>query len=312
MKLHLSLDMSVKNRSNPEEKRQLHARNMHRARYDLRALAQSLPELSLFIVTNKFGDESIAFTNPDAVKALNKALLLHHYNVKGWDIPKDYLCPPIPGRADYIHYLADLLAINGDSSISKSESIRCLDIGTGAGCIYPLIGHKAYGWSFLGSEIDDTAIASANRILENNQDMRPYIELRKQEDKKKIFDGIVNPDEKFDVAMCNPPFHASAEEARKSAMRKTRHLGYEKSKLNFGGQHHELWCDGGEVKFIQRIITESKLYRNNCRWFTTLVSQETHLDDIYRALEIAEPSDVKTISMGQGNKVSRIVGWTFV
>lgn len=302
--------MSVKKRIHPQEKQLLHVRNPHRARYDLPALANSLPELNTFIVTNKFGDESIEFANPDAVIALNKALLLHQYNIKDWDIPKGYLCPPIPGRADYIHYLADLLAI--DNNIPRGETVRCLDIGSGAGCVYPLIGHRAYGWSFIGSEIDDAALTSAKRILEKNQDLRPYVELRKQEDKNKIFEGIILTGEKIDATMCNPPFHSSEEEAHKSAMRKTRNLGYDKSKLNFGGQRHELWCDGGEVKFIERMIIEGKLYRKNCRWFTTLVSQEAHLDDIYRALEIAEPSNVKTIAMGQGNKVSRIVAWTFV
>jgi len=302
--------MSENKRKHPKEKQQLHARNVHRGRYDLRALAQSLPELNAFLMTNKFGDESMEFSNPEAVVALNKALLLYHYNIKDWDIPKGYLCPPIPGRADYIHCLADLLAT--DNNIPSGEAIRCLDVGTGAGCIYPLIGHQAYGWSFIGSEIDDTALSSSKRILEQNQNIQSFIELRKQEDKNKIFDGVIALDEKIDATLCNSPFHTSAQEARKSATRKTRNLGYDKSKLNFGGQSHELWCDGGEVKFIQRMINESKLFKNNCKWFTTLVSQEAHLDDIYRTLEIAKPIDVKTISMGQGNKVSRIVAWTFV
>ena len=59
---------------------------------------------------NQFGDESVDFANPAAVKALNRALLRQDYGLDYWDIPAGYLCPPIPGRADYVHYLADLLA----------------------------------------------------------------------------------------------------------------------------------------------------------------------------------------------------------
>jgi 23S rRNA (adenine1618-N6)-methyltransferase len=37
----------------------------------------------------------------------------------------NYLCPPIPGRADYIHYIADLLASN-NGIIPKGHGIQGL------------------------------------------------------------------------------------------------------------------------------------------------------------------------------------------
>jgi len=33
--------------------------------------------------------------------------------------------------------------------------VRGLDIGTGASAIYPLLGARVYGWSFLGTDIDE-------------------------------------------------------------------------------------------------------------------------------------------------------------
>ncbi|MCP5854081.1 RlmF-related methyltransferase, partial [Klebsiella pneumoniae] len=84
------------------------------------------------------------------------------------DIPADYLCPPIPGRADYIHVAADLLAEDNAGEVPKGAQVRALDIGVGVNCIYPLLGHSDYRWRFLGSDIDPVALASAKAIVQAN------------------------------------------------------------------------------------------------------------------------------------------------
>src|ERR1035437_1265681 len=94
----------------PAIKTQLHPRNRHRERYDFTLLCKSYPDLKRYVALNAYNDESIDFSNAEAVKALNKALLKHYYDISFWDIPAGYLCPPIPGRADYIHHIAELLA----------------------------------------------------------------------------------------------------------------------------------------------------------------------------------------------------------
>jgi 23S rRNA (adenine1618-N6)-methyltransferase len=120
----------------------LHQSNYHSAGYDFLLLVQAHPTLSQYVRPNAYGDDSIDFANPQAVKALNQALLKHYYGVAVWDIPKNYLCPPIPGRADYVHYLADLLT---DSIPNLNhEQVRLLDIGTGANLVYPLIALCVY------------------------------------------------------------------------------------------------------------------------------------------------------------------------
>ncbi len=90
----------------------LHPRNRHGGRYDFAVLTACCPELAAHVAANAFGDDSIDFADPLALRALNRALLRHFYGVGTWDIPARYLCPPIPGRADYIHSAADLLAID--------------------------------------------------------------------------------------------------------------------------------------------------------------------------------------------------------
>jgi 23S rRNA (adenine1618-N6)-methyltransferase len=291
----------------------LHPRNPHRGRYDFKQLVKASPELAAFVSPNAYGDESIDFADPAAVKALNRALLIEGYGIKGWDIPAQYLCPPIPGRADYLHYLADLLAEGRGGIVPVGESVHVLDIGTGANCIYPLIGHRSYGWRFVGSDIDPKAIANAQQILDANTGLNDAIELRLQTSRQAIFKGVVLPDERFDITMCNPPFHASLSESLAGTQRKWKNLGREAAKnpaLNFGGQGAELWCKGGEEAFVCRMIEESAGV--NCMWFTTLISKSASLPGVYRALKKAGVADSRTIEMAQGQKKSRIVAWTFL
>lgn len=302
--------MSTKNTI---EKENLHPRNKHRLGYDFKQLISCLPELSKFVFINKYTTQTIDFANPNAVKALNKALLKHYYSISNWEIPENYLCPPIPGRADYIHYIADLLASSNDGIIPKGEQMSCLDIGVGANCVYPIIGSYEYGWSFVGSDIDAKAIESAKKIIQINN--LKIIEIRKQRYFESIFEGIIKADELFDVTICNPPFHSSYAESQENTKRKIKNLNpgkKQKTILNFGGQSNELWCKGGEKEFISNMIKESSLYRDSCFWFTSLVSKSERLPDIYSELAKVDTFEVKTIEMKQGNKISRLVAWTFL
>jgi 23S rRNA (adenine1618-N6)-methyltransferase len=308
---------TAKDRIAPAEKTSLHPRNPHRGRYDFKRLVACTPELAAFVSLNEYGDESIDFADPSAVKALNRALLNQVYGIKEWDIPAQYLCPPIPGRADHLHFLADLLADGNGGVIPRGDSIRVLDIGVGANCIYPLIGHSEYGWQFVGTDIDPAAIANAQRILDANKGLSDAITLRLQTSPAAIFNGVVQADEVFDLSMCNPPFHASLAEARSGTQRKWKNLGIESNKkkipvLNFGGQSVELCCEGGEEAFVCRMIAESARFPGSCMWFTTLISKSASLPGVYRAIKYAGALENRTIEMAQGQKKSRIVAWTFL
>ncbi|QCR36651.1 23S rRNA (adenine(1618)-N(6))-methyltransferase RlmF [Nissabacter sp. SGAir0207] len=304
-----------KKRLPPQEKSGLHARNRHRSRYDFPALIASSPELAAFVAENAWGDLSVDFADPAAVKALNRALLRHFYQIAEWDIPEGYLCPPIPGRADYLHHLADLLAASNHGEPPRGKNITVLDVGIGANCIYPIVGLHDYGWRFTGSDIDEVALASAKQIIARNPLLTHNVRLRQQKQPQQIFAGIIKPNERYDATLCNPPFHASAEEAAAGSRRKRHNLGQsdaDTARLNFGGQSNELWCEGGEGLFISRMIAESRRLAENCFWFTTLVSKKETLPRIYRELEEAGAVEVKTLEMAQGQKVSRVVAWTFL
>jgi len=302
-------------KKHPKEKTKLHPKSKHRERYDFKSLIKTCPELIPFVKINDYGDESIDFFNPESVKVLNTALLKHFYKIDYWEIPENYLCPPIPGRADYIHHIAQLLGESNYGNTPTGKHIKCLDIGVGANCIYPIIGNKEYGWSFIGSEIDKIAIDNATKIVDQNPSLKGAIKFRRQENPKDVFYGVITKDERIDISICNPPFHSSLEDAQAGTVRKLKNLKGKKTNdttKNFGGQGSELWCDGGENKFIRNMIRESKKFADSCFWFTSLVSKQSNLKSIYRTLENMNSTNVVTITMGQGNKSSRIVAWTFL
>lgn len=103
----------------------LHPRNLHQGRYDFAALIATLPQLEAYVRLNPSAEPTIDFTDSQAVLLLNQALLAKYYQVKYWQLPPGYLCPPIPGRADYVHYLADLLARSYNEP-PKGKQINCL------------------------------------------------------------------------------------------------------------------------------------------------------------------------------------------
>lgn len=308
---------SEKSRAKPVRKG-LHPKNLHNQGYDFPALVKSHPALAPYVKTNAHGALSIDFADPLAVKTLNAALLNRYYNIVDWDIPEGALCPPIPGRADYIHYMADLA---GSGLEREQASIKLLDIGTGASGIYPLLACQIYGWECVGSDINPQSLDNVATIISHNPTLKDRFTLRTQHDKNHIFEGIIQPGEFFDVSVCNPPFHASLNEALKGNQRKLNNLarsrGEQKAKtqspsLNFGGLGAELWCKGGEQLFLKKLIRESQAYSTQCRWFSSLVSKADNVKPAKKLIRKLGAVDVREIEMNQGNKITRILTWTFM
>ncbi|ABM02453.1 23S rRNA m(6)A-1618 methyltransferase [Psychromonas ingrahamii 37] len=297
-------------------KKLLHPRNLHRGHYDLKQLCEQSPLLSTFLRTNPKGEQTLDFAEPQAVLLLNQVLLKQFYHVDFWQIPKGYLCPPIPGRVDYIHYLADLLGDTFHGKIPEGKQVKVLDIGTGANCIYPILGSQSYGWSFVGTDIDPLSVKMAGLIIKSNVSLKPFIKVQLQANKQAIFAGIIKPKDKFTLTMCNPPFHASMEKALAGSARKIKNLSNDQNNLsrvlNFAGQEGELCCAGGEIRFLKQMIQESKDYARQVCWFTSLVSKSDNIAPLKQQLEKVGAEHVKVIKMAQGQKVSRFIAWSFL
>ena len=279
----------------------LHPKNRFNKGYNFDDLIAKNPNLKAFVFKNKYDDLTIDFSDPKAVKELNKALLFYFEQLSVWDFPDENLCPPIPGRLDYIHHLADLLSLE--------KNIKILDVGTGASCIYPLLGVAAYDWSFVATDIELNALDTAQDNIDDNN-FTDKIELRQQLDETNILKGILEDSEVFSATMCNPPFYKSAEEAQGANRRKTRNLG-NNAVRNFSGNNNELWYVGGEKAFLHTYLYESSLYPKSSKWFTSLVSKKENVESLKASSKKLGVQTFKVIPMHQGNKVTRIVCWQF-
>lgn len=288
----------------------LHPRNKHQQPYDFAALCAAVPALTVFVRDNGYGLLSIDFANPAAVKTLNQALLKHMYSVEHWQLPDGFLCPAVPGRVDYLHYLADLLALLNKNKVPTGSKVQLLDTGCGANLIYPLLAQAEYGWKVTASELDQDAVVAAQLLIEQNQ-LQHKIALRQQHNSAHIFHGIIQPDDLFDLTLCNPPFHSSAEQALAGSERKARNLGQKSAELNFAGRSHELWCDGGEAAFIRLMIEESQSYAQQVLWFSSLVSKQENVPALQQQLNKLGAQH-QLLEMQQGNKQSRILAWSFM
>ena len=331
-----------------------HPRNSFKGSYDMERLCAAYPPLRNHIIQpderSKSKRPTIKFADPEAVRALNTALLVSDYDIAPSyaDImPEDALVPPVPGRVDYVHYVADVLGemsdvpVRGDDGtdgIPTGPAVTGLDIGTGASAIYSLLANSEYGWSMIGSEVNPPSLTSACAIVKANN-LQHLVDIRLQESPQCIFHGILRPKEKVDFVMCNPPFFSSLEAFQAENTRKVRGLARgganryppgavvkaeerkrawsaTRTSNNFGGTASELWCDGGEVSFVKRIVDESKEYADHCLWFTSLVSRRENLEKIERYIMKAntglKPAEVRKTSMGAGTKSASIIMWTYM
>lgn len=292
-------------------KTQLHKRNKHQSPYNFERLCKAIPALAKAVITNPDGVSTIDFSDATSVKLLNQALLKYHYQVDHWDLPEGYLCPPIPGRADYVHHVADLIAESNPSVLEgRSRQIRCLDIGTGANCIYPILAHRSYGWKFMASDIDERALINAQALVKHNRLLKGAIEFYYQRNRTFILKGVIEPEDYFHAVFCNPPFYTSEEEAQTANIQKNENLhGKKIANRNFGGQSTELHYPGGERAFISAYIRESVTFAQQVGWFTTLVANSENLKPLQQLLHSVQPSDTRVIDLQHGNKKTRVLAW---
>ncbi len=308
--------------------KQFHPRNKHNSGYDFNALCTANPALKPYLVNKKDGNESIDYANNNAVKQLNLALLKQFYGIDFWDIPEGFLCPPIPGRVDYLHYLADILKQSYGNKPAPGNKVKVLDVGTGASCIYPILGNRSYQWQFVASDIDPQSIKNATQILDKNTGLREAIDCRLQPNANHTFTDIIKTGECFDLTVCNPPFHESLEQGQQGSLQKWQNLNKtgnsqnsakskeavklkEAVRLNFGGQKAELWCKGGELRFVSNMIKESRRFKSQVLWFSCLVSKKDNLKALKFALKKVNAEQVQVVKMHQGNKITRFLAWSF-
>lgn len=164
------------------EPRSIHPRNRYADNPpDFSLLASLYPSFSSFVYYSHDGRPRIDWTDFNATRELTRVLLLHDHSLNWW-IPDGQLCPTVPNRLNYIHWIEDLLASDIiEKNNVDGDKVRGFDIGTGANCIYPLLGASLLSWSFVGSDITDVALEWAEKNVKSNPQISELIEIRRVE-----------------------------------------------------------------------------------------------------------------------------------
>ncbi|KAL5992528.1 hypothetical protein ACLOJK_013447 [Asimina triloba] len=248
---------------------------------------------------------------------------------------------------NYIHWIEDLLS---SDVVAKMDGyggrVRGFDIGTGANCIYPLLGASVLGWSFVGSDVTEVAIEWAQKNVESNPHVAELIEIRKaggilQRQNERV-DPLVSrvaessleedlnkdrcPEEKMD-AISDKKGSYNELPILFGVVRDDERFDFcmcnppffesieeagQNPKTSCGGTYEEMVCPGGEQAFISLIIDDSVMLKQSFRWFTSMVGRKASLKLLVSKLHEIGVTIVKTTEFVQGYTSRWGLAWSFM
>ncbi|XP_057493566.1 uncharacterized protein LOC130779054 [Actinidia eriantha] len=343
-----------KKRKGAVDRPTIHPRNKYSDKPpDFGLLASLYPSFEPFVFYSRDGRPRIDWTDFNATRELTRVLLLHDHGLHWW-IPDGQLCPTVPNRSNYIHWIEDLLSsdiITNSNSDGDGEVIRGFDIGTGANCIYPLLGASLLGWSFVGSDVTDVALEWAARNVKSNPHICDLIEIRKVDSGEKTSYGEETCNgQSIDMGSSTQVHETEAVKAEPapssslklhSDVNKSYHgppvlLGVVRDgekfdfcmcnppffetieeaglnpKTSCGGTPEEMVCPGGEEAFISRIIQDSVQLKQSFRWYTSMVGRKSNLKVLVSKLREVGVTIVKTTEFVQGQTCRWGLAWSFM
>ncbi|KAJ2544086.1 Methyltransferase-like protein 16 [Coemansia sp. RSA 1933] len=252
------------------------------------------------------------FKKAEAVRVLNQALLRVYFDL-GVVLPSNALCPAVESRLNYIKWLGHNIV----EEMWPGTAVRGLDIGTGASCIYPLLGARYLrGSEFVGTDINEESVAVARQNVDANS-LGGRIQVFLNKDRTTVLPidspGFPLPDHGadgsiFTFCMCNPPFYESREERQK--LRQMKQIG--QPTLDTGGKDDELYTEGGEEAFVGRLVEESAVHRTRIRWYTTMVGKKGTLKPLKAKIREAGAKHISECSLIQGRTTRWVLAWTFL
>ncbi|CAL5377021.1 unnamed protein product [Camellia sinensis] len=314
---------------------------------DFGLLASLYPTFEPFVFYSRDGRPRIDWTDFNATRELTRVLLLHDHALNWW-IPDGQLCPTVPNRSNYIHWIEDLLSsdiLTNTNADGNGDIVRGFDIGTGANCIYPLLGASLLGWSFVGSDVTDVALEWAERNVKNNPQISDLIEIRKVENGEERSNGRLVDGESgthlYDIEAIKAEPAPLGSLKLHSDVNKSYHgppvlLGVVRDgekfdfcmcnppffetmeeaglnpKTSCGGTPKEMVCPGGEEAFISRIIQDSLQLKQSFRWYTSLVGRKSNLKILISKLREVGVTIVKTTEFVQGQTCRWGLAWSFM
>ncbi|TKR61528.1 hypothetical protein L596_028627 [Steinernema carpocapsae] len=285
---------------------------------DIMALARKYKQIRPLCNLTRQHTLKLDYERPEAIRVLSTLLLKEDFNLTV-DLPHGRLVPRIPQRLNYICVVRDFIRKNN----IDAKDVIGLDVGTGASCIYPLLGVRECGWKFWATEINEKSINFAKKNVEANK-LTEEITFVKPDDSTLIQELGERADDKgspITFVMCNPPFYDATEGKIKyqnngemcentgapEGNRPAPHSGTV-------AQESELITEGGEVHFIRRLISESQALETKIKFYTTMMGKTSTLQTAKKMLdELKKETDVRyTEAMLRQGKTHRpVVIWTF-
>ncbi|OHF03032.1 hypothetical protein CORC01_01790 [Colletotrichum orchidophilum] len=275
-------------------------RNLYSTEPDFGKLGRQDPKFGAML---KRGN--LDFNDPSAVMQLTKTLLKADFGLS-IDLPDDRLCPPekVPNRHNYILWLKSLL--DSTTYDDSDRKILGLDIGTGASCIYPLLGCTQRKWSFFATDIDPKSLEFAKKNVELNN-LQSQISIVASAPQGPMIPLNELGAESLSFVMTNPPFYTSEGDLLDSAKQKSR-----PPLTACTGAPVEMVTDGGEVRFVSRILEESLVLRERVQWYTSMFGKQSSLEEFVAMLRDKEIDNYAVTEFVQGNKTRRwAIAWSF-
>ncbi|VDM60525.1 unnamed protein product [Angiostrongylus costaricensis] len=254
--------------------RSMHPRNPYKeSPPDFNDLATRFPDFRAHCTLGNNGRVFVNFQEDGAVRSLTKALLKKDFDLEV-ELPHGCLVPRVPQRLNYILFIEDLLKLN-----QIENNVIGIDIGTGASCIYALLGARWAGWKFFATETNTKAAEAANANVVRNRLGHLIRVIHISEQSTTLI--------KFTFCMCNPPFFESCET----------------SKVRF---------IGGEVAFIGRLIDESVLLQTQVSIYTTMLGKKSSISVLCRRLSRIDGVRYTVSTLSQGRTLRWVLAWTFL
>ncbi|KAJ2025467.1 hypothetical protein GGI06_000575 [Coemansia sp. S85] len=274
-----------------------------------RALAEKYPELKPYLVAESSQRSTLDFKNPDAVRVLNQALLSTYFDLH-IHLPSNSLCPTIANRLNYLKWLsANILPDYIPGHLTG------LDIGTGASCIYPLLGARYLPQcDFVGTDINEDSVTIASRNVDRNElqsRIKVFLNTNRLTTLPLTTPGFPLPETdaggaSFAFCMCNPPFYESIDERQRLRQMKRGTPG-----LNTTAKDDELYTDGGEESFLSGLVDESDIHNRRIKWFTTMVGKRSTLSILKTKLRGVGVKQVREGVLIQGRTTRWVLAWSF-
>ncbi|XP_044732234.1 U6 small nuclear RNA (adenine-(43)-N(6))-methyltransferase, partial [Chrysoperla carnea] len=283
--------------------KKMHPRNIFKTPPSFSELGHKYLEFNKYLKIGLDGKLSLNFNDVEALRALSKVLLLHYFGIN-IEIPKNTLVPTIPLRLNYILWLQDLANF---LQIPADENVTLIDVGAGATCVYGLLAAKLRKWKVLALESNTESYLVAKRNVETNS-LANYIEVKNNgNDEKNILIGSLHSMENYTFTMCNPPFFKENDESNE----KTPKIKAQPPKNAFTGTLNELTYPGGEVAFVEKLIAESQILKEQVMIYTTMIGHKKNLKILREKLKSLNiPSYIQT-EFCQGNTTRWALAWTF-